>query len=227
MLNFRYSSMGTLVLIRHGLSQWNLENKFTGWTDIPLAPRGAEDAKKVPDVLRDLTFNRAYTSNLQRAQQTLDTILQGLGQTTIPVTKNEALNERHYGDLQGLNKADMIAKYGAEQVQLWRRSFSTRPPNGESIADCVGRVMPYVENEIMPHVFAGETVIIAAHGNSLRPIFRQFDNLDDETTATLDVFLSTPYVYSFEGQTMVGKSMRPVPGIVIKVEPTGELVEQA
>lgn len=218
--------MGTLVLIRHGLSQWNLENKFTGWTDIPLAPRGAEDAKKVPSVLKDLKFDRAYTSNLQRAQQTLDAVLTGLGQTSIPVTKDEALNERHYGDLQGLNKADMIAKYGEEQVQLWRRSFSTQPPNGESIEDCVNRVMPYVESEILPRVYAGETVIVAAHGNSLRPIFRKLDGLDDDTTATLEVFLCTPYIYSFEGETMIGKSMRPVSGIVKKVEPTGELVEE-
>lgn len=218
--------MGTLVLIRHGLSQWNLENLFAGWVDVPLAARGAEDAKKVPDVLRDLKFDRAYTSLLQRAQNTLSTVLEGLGQSGIPIVKTEALNERHYGDLQGLNKADMIAKHGAEQVKLWRRSFSTRPPNGESIEDCTKRVTPYFQNEIMPHVAAGETVIVAAHGNSLRPIFRLLDGLDDDTTATLEVFLSTPYVYSFEGNTMVGKSMRPVPGIVIRVEPTGELVEQ-
>lgn len=217
--------MGTLVLIRHGLSQWNLENKFTGWMDIPLAPRGADDATKVPAVLGDLRFDRAYTSNLQRAQNTLAAVLTGLGQAGIPIVKDEALNERHYGDLQGLNKAEMIEKYGAEQVQLWRRSFSTRPPGGESIEDCVKRVTPYFETEIMPHVAAGETVIVAAHGNSLRPIFRLLDGLDDETTATLEVFLSTPYVYTFDGATMASKNTRSVPGIVIRVEPTGELVE--
>lgn len=218
--------MGTLVLIRHGLSQWNLENRFTGWTDIPLAQRGAEDATKTPAVLGDLTFDLAFTSRLRRASDTLTTVLKGLGQTSVPVEYDSALNERHYGDLQGLNKAEMIKKFGEDQVKIWRRSYATPPPNGESIQDCVKRVLPYFRQYILPHVYAGKTVIVAAHGNSLRPIFRELDHLDDDTTATLEVLLTTPYVYRFEGEKMVEKTQRSVPGIVIRVEPTGEQVVQ-
>lgn len=217
--------MGTLVLIRHGLSQWNLENRFTGWTDIPLAPRGAEDAKKTPAVLTDLHFDLAFTSRLRRANDTLATVLAGLGQN-VPTEFDSALNERHYGDLQGLNKAEMIKKFGEEQVHKWRRGFSDRPPNGESIEDCVKRVLPYFNQYILPHVHAGKTVIIAAHGNSLRPIFRELDHLDDNATATLEVLLATPYVYTFDGDKVQEKTLRPVKGIVIRVEATGEQIEQ-
>ncbi len=218
--------MGTLVLIRHGLSQWNLENRFTGWTDIPLAPRGADDATKTPSVLSDIRFDMAFTSRLMRAQNTLAAVLKGLGQESVPVTCDSALNERHYGDLQGLNKAEMIKKFGEEQVHLWRRSFATRPPNGESIADCVQRVLPFFHQYILPHVAAGKNVLVAAHGNSLRPIFRELDHLDDDTTATLEVLLATPYIYRFDGEKMLDKTLRPVKGIVIRVEPTGEQVVQ-
>lgn len=218
--------MGTLVLVRHGLSQWNLENRFTGWSDIPLAPRGKEDAGKTVEALRDFRFDVAFTSRLLRANDTLNTLLKGLGQTP-RIEKDSALNERHYGDLQGLNKSEMIKKYGEEQVHLWRRSFSTRPPNGESIEDCVRRVMPFVHQYVMPEVFAGKTVLVAAHGNSLRPIFRDIDKLDDDTTATLEVSLVTPYVYTFDGEAMKEKAVRTVKGIVIRVDQkTGEPVVQ-
>lgn len=218
--------MGTLVLVRHGLSQWNLENRFTGWSDIPLAPRGKEDAAKTAATLRGYHIDVAFTSRLVRAQDTLDILLKGMGQSP-HVVQDSALNERHYGDLQGLNKAEMIKKYGEEQVHLWRRSFSTRPPNGESIEDCVRRVQPFFTQYILPEVAAGKTVLVAAHGNSLRPIFRLLDHLDDDTTATLEVSLVTPYVYTFEGQNMQGKTVRPVKGIVIRVDQkTGEPVVQ-
>ncbi len=217
--------MGTLVLIRHGLSQFNLDNLFAGWKDVDLAARGKEDATKTPSVLGDLTFDMAFTSRLKRAQETLQIVLDGLGQK-VPTTIDSALNERHYGDLQGLNKAEMIAKHGEEQVKKWRRGYDTPPPNGESIEDCVKRVTPFFKEYILPHVAAGKTVIVAAHGNSLRPIFRSLDHLDDATTATLEVQLATPYVYRFEGEKMVSKEIRPVKGIVIRVEPTGELIEQ-
>lgn len=219
--------MGTLVLLRHGLSQWNLENRFTGWTDVPLSERGLADAEKTPGVLGDLRFDVCWTSRLQRAQHTLGRILEGLGQGSVHVERDTAFNERHYGELQGLNKAETIAKHGEEQVKLWRRSFATRPPGGESIEDCVRRVMPVFTQYVLPDLAAGKTVLIAAHGNSLRPIFRALDALDDETTATLEVNLTTPYVYRFEGEKPVEKTMRPVPGIVIRVDQkTGQPVVQ-
>lgn len=218
--------MGTLILVRHGLSQWNLENRFTGWSDIPLASRGEEDAVKTAEILKEYRIDIAFTSRLMRAQQTLDILLKNMGQSP-RIERDSALNERHYGDLQGLNKAEMIAKYGDEQVHLWRRSFGTRPPNGESIEDCVRRVQPFFKQYILPEVTADKTVLVAAHGNSLRPIFRLLDGLDDDTTATLEVSLVTPYVYRFDGETMKDKTIRPVKGIVIRVDQkTGEPVVQ-
>lgn len=219
--------MGTLVLIRHGLSQWNLENRFTGWTDVPLSERGMADAKKAATALEDLRFDVAWTSRLIRANDTLGLILAGIGQTQIAIEKDTALNERHYGDLQGLDKSETIKKHGEEQVRLWRRSYATRPPNGESIEDCERRVLPVFTQYIFPVVASGKTVIIAAHGNSLRPIFRHLDGLDEDTTASLEVSLSTPYVYRFNGETVAEKEVRAVSGVVLRVDQkTGEPVIQ-
>lgn len=206
--------MGVLILIRHGQSQWNLENRFTGWTDIPLTERGREDAVAAAKALSAFRFRRAFTSKLLRASETLDIILKTLGQTAIPIEADTALNERHYGDLQGLNKAETAAKYGKEQVQLWRRSFFTQPPGGESMEDCEKRTLPYFLNSILPHVSQGETVLVAAHGNSLRPIIKYLDQLDPETAATLEIGLCTPYVYTFDGEKLIKKEMISVPGIV-------------
>lgn len=214
--------MGTLILIRHAQSQWNVENRFTGWTDVPLSDQGLADALKAGEVLKEFHFDLAFTSDLQRAQQTLTTILKVTGQESVPVTKDKALNERHYGDLQGLNKAETAAKYGQEQVQLWRRSYSTQPPNGESIADCVARVTPYFLEHILPQVVAGKTVLVAAHGNSLRPMLRYLEQWDDDTTATTEIGLCTPYIYWFEGDTISKKEVRDVPGIVTKGASTTE-----
>lgn len=219
--------MGTLVLVRHGLSQWNLENRFTGWTDVPLADRGKEDAATAASVLSDLRFDAAWTSRLQRANHTLEILLKGIGQKGIAIEKDTALNERHYGDLQGLDKGETIKKHGEEQVKLWRRSYATRPPNGESIEDCERRVLPVFRQYVLPLVAAGKTVIVAAHGNSLRPIFRLLDGLDEETTATLEVSLTTPYVYRFDGEKPVSKETRTVKGIVLRVDQkTGQPVIQ-
>lgn len=208
--------MGTLILIRHGQSQWNLENRFAGWTDIPLTSRGMEDAAKTAKALTAFRFDRAFTSRLIRANQTLDVILKELKQTKIPVEYDSALNERHYGDLQGLNKADMAKKYGAEQVQLWRRSFVTRPPNGESHEDCERRTKPYFLQYMLPFVFKGETVLVVAHGNSLRPMMRMLDKMEPEAAAKLEIGLCTPYVYTFEGEKLIQKNVLEVPGIVTK-----------
>lgn len=206
--------MGTLLLIRHGQSQWNLENRFTGWTDQPLTEQGKKDAATAAGVLKNYRFDRAFTSRLIRANQTLDTLLTTLGQTNIPIVYDSALNERHYGDLQGLNKAETAKKYGVDQVQLWRRSFSTRPPNGESHEDCERRTKPFFEQYIFPFLAKGECVLVAAHGNSLRPIMKKLEGLDPEVAAKLEIGLCTPYVYTFEGEKMTKKEIIEVPGIV-------------
>ncbi len=207
--------MGTLVIIRHGQSQWNLENRFTGWTDVPLTERGKEDAAKCGAVLTEFSFDTAFTSRLIRAQDTLDVILKTLKQKP-PVEKDSALNERHYGDLQGLNKAETAAKHGEEKVQLWRRSYSTRPPNGESIEDCERRTWPFFNQYVLPLLKEGKTVLIVAHGNSIRPIVKNLEGIDPDTTATLEIGLCTPYIYTFDGEKMVKKEIREVPGIVTK-----------
>lgn len=206
--------MGVLILLRHGQSQWNLENRFAGWSDIPLTDRGREDAVRAAQSLKSFTLQRAFTSRLSRASDTLRIILKTLGQTTIPVEADAALNERHYGDLQGLNKAETAEKFGKEQVQQWRRSYFTRPPNGESMEDCEKRTLPYFLQKIFPSVAQGETVLVAAHGNSLRPIIKYLDELTPESAATLEIGLCTPYIYTFEGQKLMKKEILTVPGIV-------------
>src|SRR3989338_6378164 len=163
--------MPILVLVRHGESQWNLENRFTGWVDVPLSEKGVQEAKLAGDRLKkeNIHFDKAYTSSLKRAQKTLDFILAALGQR-IPVEKDPALNERHYGDLQGLNKAETAKKFGDEQVKIWRRSYDIAPPNGESLKDTAARTLPYFKSKILPDLKAGKNILIAAHGNSLRSI---------------------------------------------------------
>ncbi|PIR54407.1 2,3-bisphosphoglycerate-dependent phosphoglycerate mutase [Candidatus Peregrinibacteria bacterium CG10_big_fil_rev_8_21_14_0_10_42_8] len=207
--------MGTLIAIRHGQSQWNLENRFTGWTDIPLTERGEKDAVLAAAALKDFTFDIAFTSRLERATETLSIILKELGQTP-EVVCDSALNERHYGDLQGLNKAETVEKHGEEQVQLWRRSFDTRPPHGESMADCEHRTWPFFTQYILPHLVAGKTVIVAAHGNSLRPIVKNLEGLTPEVTASLEIGLCTPYIYRFDGERVVSHEILHVEGIVTK-----------
>ena len=207
--------MGTLIALRHGQSQWNLENRFTGWTDVPLTERGMEDAERAAKALSDFTFDIAFTSRLERASATLDIVLHTLKQTP-EVIADSALNERHYGDLQGLNKAETVQKHGKEQVQLWRRDFCTRPPNGESMEDCERRTWPFFQQYILPHLVAGKTVIVAAHGNSLRPIVKNLEGLSPEDTASLEIGLCTPYVYQFEGEKVSHHSVMHVEGIVTK-----------
>jgi 2,3-bisphosphoglycerate-dependent phosphoglycerate mutase len=210
--------MSVLVLIRHGQSQWNLENRFTGWTDVPLTDRGVADAHTAGKVLKvkGYSFDRAFTSRLQRASKTLDILLEELGQTGIPVEMDSALNERHYGSLQGLNKAETSEKHGQEQVSLWRRDFFTRPPEGESIEDCDRRTTPYFTHYILPLVHEGKNVIVAASGNSMRPMMKHLDRLSPEETAGLELGLCTPYVYHFDGNKMTKKETIEIPGIVTR-----------
>jgi len=171
--------MSTLVLVRHGESQWNLENRFTGWVDVPLSPKGIEEAKRAGEKIKKeaIRFDKAYTSDLQRAQVTLSLILEALGQTSLPVIKDQALNERHYGDLQGLNKAETAKKFGEAQVKIWRRSYDVAPPNGESLKDTAARTLPYFESKILSDLKQGKNVLVSAHGNSLRSIIMVLDKL--------------------------------------------------
>jgi 2,3-bisphosphoglycerate-dependent phosphoglycerate mutase len=191
--------MTTLVLLRHGESQWNLENRFTGWIDVPLSEKGVEEAKSAGEKLKEYKFDHAFTSVLKRANETLNIVLDITGQKTIPVDYNQALNERHYGDLQGLNKAETAKKYGDAQVKIWRRSFDVPPPNGESLKNTLERVLPYWESKILPCVKLGERLIIVAHGNSLRSLVMHLDNLSKEAVLELNIPTGVPLVYEFDG----------------------------
>jgi 2,3-bisphosphoglycerate-dependent phosphoglycerate mutase len=190
--------MAQLVLIRHGQSQWNLENKFTGWVDVPLTDLGREEARKGGERIKSIKFDKAYTSVLERANETLDIVLEVIDQKALPTEKDEALNERHYGDLQGLNKAETAKKYGDEQVHIWRRSYDVPPPNGESLKDTAARTLPYFDNKIVPDLKNGKNIIVAAHGNSLRSIVMQLDKLSKEQVLKLNLGTGVPIVYEFD-----------------------------
>jgi len=190
--------MSTLVLLRHGQSQWNLENKFTGWVDVPLTALGEEEARGAGAKLKGIRFDKAYTSDLQRAQKTLALALEVSGQPNVPVTRNQALNERHYGDLQGLDKAETAKKYGDEQVKIWRRSYDIPPPNGESLQDTAARTLPYFNQHVVPDLKAGKNIIVAAHGNSLRSIVMELDKLTREQVLELNLDTGVPTVYEFD-----------------------------
>lgn len=190
--------MAKLVLVRHGQSQWNLENRFTGWVDVPITPLGEEEARSAGQLLRGTRFNVAFTSALKRAQQTLDIILDELGQKNIAILKDIALNERHYGDLQGLNKAETAKKFGDAQVHIWRRSFDVAPPGGESLKDTAARTLPYFESKIMPEVKTGRNVLVVAHGNSLRAIVMKLDGLTNDQVMELNIGTCKPITYEID-----------------------------
>lgn len=191
--------MARLVLLRHGESQWNLENRFTGWVDVPLTPRGIQEAKNAGDKLRGFTFDRAFTSVLSRANETLRLALEAIGQSNLPVVKDKALNERMYGELQGLNKAETAKKYGEAQVKIWRRSYDIPPPGGESLKDTAERVLPYYEQTIKPYLLKGETILIAAHGNSLRALTMELEQLSREQVLELNIPTGAPVLYELDG----------------------------
>jgi len=195
--------MATLVLLRHGESQWNLENRFTGWVDVELTDKGREEARRAGEKLRGIRFDKAFTSVLKRANETLDIALRVLEQTTVPIERDQALNERHYGDLQGLDKAETAKKYGDEQVHIWRRSYDVAPPAGESLKDTAARTLPYFESRILPEVKAGRNVIVAAHGNSLRSIVMHLDQMTKEQVLALNIATGVPIVYEIDGRGAV------------------------
>ncbi len=186
--------MPQLVIVRHGQSQWNLENRFTGWIDVDLAPKGIKEAHVAGQKLRDYQFDMAFTSALKRAQRTLEIILKEMG-TDIPVVRNEALNERMYGDLQGMNKDEARKQFGREQVHVWRRSFDIPPPGGESLKLTARRVLPYFETEIVPHLKTGRNILIAAHGNSLRALVMSLEKLTPEQILKTEIPTGRPRLY--------------------------------
>ena len=185
-------SVKNLVLIRHGESQWNLENRFTGWVDVPLSPKGEEEAREAGKKLQDFQFDQAFTSVLIRAINTLNIVLEVIGATEIPIERDQALNERMYGDLQGLNKAETIKKFGEQQVKLWRRSYDVNPPGGESLKDTAERVIPYYQARIWPELAAGKTVLVVAHGNSLRALSMHLNQLTREEVLELNIPTGVP-----------------------------------
>jgi len=202
--------MATLVLVRHGQSQWNLENRFTGWTDVQLSPLGEEEAKKAGQLLKGMKFDVCFTSVLQRAIKTLILLSQEAGIKDLPVYMDQALNERHYGNLQGLNKAETAEKYGADQVKIWRRSYDVAPPGGESLKMTAERTLPYYERMIVPFLKQGKNVLVAAHGNSLRSMVMFLDKLTEQQVLELNLDTGVPRVYeiSRDLQVMAKKELR-------------------
>lgn len=216
-----------LVLIRHGESVWNMENRFTGWMDVDLSEKGKQEAIEAGKILKQegFEFDVCYTSLLTRAIKTLNAVLEEMGCSWLPVIKDWHLNERHYGALQGLNKAETAQKYGDEQVKIWRRSFATQPPaltendasidrryegvevpKAESLKDTIARTVPYFEAEILSAMKSGKRVVIAAHGNSIRALVKHFDNLSEEEITDVNIPTGTPLVYTFdENFAIIGK----------------------
>jgi 2,3-bisphosphoglycerate-dependent phosphoglycerate mutase len=196
---------GTLVLVRHGQSEWNLKNLFTGWRDPDLTELGVEEAKTGGRAIAEtgIKFDIAFTSDLSRAQKTLKIILEEIGQQGLETIRDQALNERDYGDLSGLNKDDAREKWGEEQVHIWRRSYDVPPPGGESLRDTGARVWPYYLTEILPRVLRGEKVLVAAHGNSLRSLVMVLDKLTKEEILKLNLATGVPMVYTLNADSTV------------------------
>lgn len=195
--------MSKLILIRHGQSLWNLENRFTGWVDVPLTAQGIEEARGAGRKIKGIQIDVAYTSALSRAQQTLATVMQEAG-LDVPVIRDKALNERDYGDLSGLNKADTAARYGDEQVHIWRRSYDVAPPGGESLKDTRARTLPFFERCIMGDIRQGKNVLVVAHGNSNRSIVMAIEDLTPEQILKTELATGAPYLYevSTEGKAL-------------------------
>ena len=198
--------MSQLVIFRHGQSVWNLENKFTGWVDVELSPKGIEEAKAAGQKLKGIHFDEGYASDLKRAQETLKLALEVSGHKGVPITHNKALNERMYGDLQGLDKAETAAKFGEEQVKIWRRSYDIAPPNGESLKDTAARVIPYFEKEIAPKLAAGKNIVIAAHGNSLRALIMHLEKMTPAQILEFEIGTAQPRMYELNADLSVNKA---------------------
>ena len=224
-------NLTTMVLVRHGQSQWNLENRFTGWVDVPLSIKGRQEATSAGKKLKEMRFDAIYISHLLRAIQTLHYILLELSDTRIPIIYHEEkrihdwehyngdrnneipiyqsvdLAERYYGDLQGLNKAETMKKYGDAQVHLWRRSYDINPPHGESLKDTCERTIPYYKNHILLDLQAGKNVLIVAHGNSLRSITKYVENISDTEIPNVEIPTGVPIVYTFDSQMKLQKKV--------------------
>ncbi|EJF77472.1 2,3-bisphosphoglycerate-dependent phosphoglycerate mutase [Bartonella sp. DB5-6] len=195
----------TLVLIRHGQSEWNLKNLFTGWKDPDLTEKGHTEAITAGKKLKEagLKFDIAFTSNLQRAQKTAQHILEQMEQSNLQLIKNPALNERNYGDLAGLNKDEVRHQWGDEQVQIWRRSYTIAPPNGESLRDTGARVWPYYLYHIQPHILRSKTVLVAAHGNTLRALIMALEGLNGEEIISKELATGIPIIYTFNSDSTI------------------------
>jgi len=195
--------MAKLILIRHGQSTWNLENRFTGWVDVPLTEQGENEATQSGTLIRDIRIDAVFTSVLKRAIDTTTLALKAAGQSGLPITYDKALNERMYGDLQGKNKAETAKEFGDAQVKIWRRSYDVAPPNGESLKDTAARTLPYFHDTIMPLVKAGKNVLVSAHGNSLRSIVMSLDQLDEKQVLELNIPNGVPIVYDIDADGKV------------------------
>jgi 2,3-bisphosphoglycerate-dependent phosphoglycerate mutase len=198
--------MPQLIIVRHGQSVWNLENRFTGEADVDLTPLGREEARSAGKKLTGIAFSKAFTSVLKRAEETLALILETSGHSGLPVIRDKALNERNYGQLQGLNKAETAQKYGEQQVLIWRRSFAVRPPGGESLQDTAARVMPFYRLAIEPLLTAGEDILIVAHGNSLRALMMELEHIGEDAITGMDIPTGMPRCYTFNPKMELEKA---------------------
>ena len=197
--------MAVLTLIRHGQSTYNLENRFTGSLDVELTPLGKQEAHQAAIKIKELRYSIAYTSMLKRAQQTLQIILEDIAQDQIPVIKDHALDERSYGSLQGLNKSETALRYGDAQVALWRRSYTSRPPEGESLEDTFNRTVPYYKEEVEPKLKLNQNIVIVAHGNSLRALMMYLEGINPDAIASVNIPTGCPRNYVFDDQLKIIK----------------------
>lgn len=201
--------MSLLILLRHGQSLWNLENKFTGWVDVDISELGEQEAKNAGKVLADLPIDVVFTSVLTRAKRTASIALEVANKSNLPTFENQALNERHYGDLQGLNKEETAKIHGDEQVHIWRRSYDIPPPNGESLQMTQERVLPYFQLQIQPYLEQGKNVLVVAHGNSLRALVATIEHLNKEQILALNIPTGTPFYYELAPDLSIIKKVSP------------------
>ena len=201
---------GKLILVRHGLSVYNDQNRFTGWKDVDLNEQGINEAKQAVNLLEEINFDMAFTSKLKRANDTLNLILKGIEQD-IPIERDLALNERDYGDLVGQNKAEAAKKFGAEQVQIWRRSYDIPPPGGESLKDTADRVIPYLNEKILPEVYSGKNIIVSAHGNSIRAIVMALKEFTPEEILKTEIGWCEPWIFEFENKRLINLEIKARP----------------
>ena len=198
---------GKLILVRHGLSVYNDQNRFTGWKDVDLNEQGINEAKQAVSLLEEIDFDMAFTSKLKRANDTLDLILEGIEQD-IPIERDLALNERDYGNLVGQNKAEAAKKFGDEQVQIWRRSYDIPPPGGESLKDTADRVIPYLNEKILPEVYSGKNIIVSAHGNSIRAIVMALKEFTPEEILKTEIGWCEPWIFEFKKEKLINLEIK-------------------